>query len=124
MTKDTLWWKNEIKSMNEKITTEQDSYKNDMYRRIKAFWGIACYSLSNKAVKEQNAKMLNKIVASCRILEPENPDMLYFSAFPYFWGGNKEATFSLLKKARDAGFSDMSRLKKDFPESIASKISP
>ena len=123
MTKDTLWWKNEIKSMNEKITTEQDSYKNDMYRRIKAFWGIACYSLSNRAVKEQNAKTLNKIIPIYGMLEPENPDMLYFSAFPYFWEGNKEATLSFLKKARDAGFSDMSRLKKDFPESITSNIS-
>ena len=123
MTKDTLWWKNEIKSMNEKITTEQDSYKNDMYRRIKAFWGIACYSLSNRAVKEQNSKTLNKIIPIYGMLEPENPDMLYFSAFPYFWEGNNEATLSLLKKARDAGFSDMSRLKKDFPESITSNIS-
>ena len=123
MTKDTLWWKNEIKSMNEKITTEQDSYKNDMYRRIKAFWGIACYSLSNRAVKEQNSKTLNKIIPIYGMLEPENPDMLYFSAFPYFWEGNKRATLSLLKKAYDAGFSDMSRLKKDFPESITSNIS-
>lgn len=124
MTKDTLRWKDEIKTMDEKIKTEQDSYRKDMYRRIKAFWGIACYSLSSRAVKEKNAKTLNKIIPIYRMLEPQNPDVLYFSAFPYLWEGNNEAALSLLRKALDAGFSDMSQLKKDFPESIASKISP
>ena len=124
MTKDTLWWKNEIKTTDEKIKTEQDSYTIDMYRRIKAFWGIACYSLSNQAVKEHNAKMLNKIVPIYRMLEPDNPDMFYFSSFTYFWKGDNGAALSLLKKAREAGFSDMGRLKNNFPESIISKMNP
>jgi hypothetical protein len=123
MKKDIEWWKNEVKTLDEKIKTEQDSYKNDMYRRIKAFLGIECYSLSNRTAKEHNAKMLNKIVSIYRMLEPDNPDMFYFSAFLYFWEENNGATLSLLKKARKAGFSDINRLKKDFPESITSKIS-
>ena len=123
MTKDIQWWKNEAKTIDEKIKNEQDSYKNDMYRRIKAFLGIECYSLSNRSVKEHNTKMLNKIVSIYRMLEPDNPDMLYFSALLYFWKENNEATLSFLKKARKAGFSDINRLKKDFPVSITSRIS-
>jgi len=121
-TKDSLWWKNEIKTADNKIETEQDPYSKDMYRRIKSFWGIACYSFGNQAIKEQNAEMLNKIIPVYRMLEPENPYVLYFSAFPYFWKGNSEATLSILKKAQEAGFSDRNQIKTDFPESITSKL--
>jgi hypothetical protein len=121
-TKDTLWWKNEIKTMEAKIKNEQDVYTTDMYRRIKGFWGIASYSLCKQAISRQNAEALTKILSVYRMLEPENPDMHYFSAFPYFWSGNNETTISMLKKALKAGFSDRSQLNKDFPESITSKL--
>jgi predicted esterase len=121
-TKDTLWWKNEMGTVNEKIRTEKDSYTKDMYRRIKGFWGIACYSLCKQTVKEQNPEALNKILTIYRTLEPKNPDMSYFSSFPYFWKGNNEATRSILKKAIAAGFTDMGQLQKDFPETITSRL--
>ena len=120
--KDTIWWKKEIGTTNEKIKTEQDSYTKDMYRRIKGFWGIACYSLCKQAINSQNTEALTKILSIYRMLEPENPDMLYFSAFPAFWKRNNETTLCALKKALKAGFSDRNQLKKDFPESITSKL--
>jgi hypothetical protein len=122
MTKDSLWWKNEIKTTDEKFKTEQDSYTKDMYLRIKGFWGIVCYSFGNQAIKEINVVMLNKIVTIYQMVEPENPYVLYFSSFPYYWKGNVEATISTLKKTRDAGFTDMSQIKNDFPEAITSKL--
>jgi predicted esterase len=121
-TKDTLWWKNEIRTTEEKIKTERDSYMRDTYRRIKGFWGIASYMFCKQAVKEQNTEALNKVLSIYRMLEPENPDMFYFSSFPDFWKGNNEVTLSLLRKALEAGFSDRGQLKKDFPESITSKL--
>ena len=121
-TKDTQWWEKEIRSTVDKIKTEQDPYTKDMYRRIKGFWGIACYSLCKQAINERNAEVLNKILAIYALLEPENPDMFYFSSFPPFWKGNNEATLSMLRKALKAGFSDMGQLKNDFPESITLKI--
>jgi len=120
--KDTLWWKKEISTTDMKIKTEQDAFTTDMYRRIKSFLGIAAYSLCKQAVNQQNAVELNKILSVYRILEPENPDMLYFCAFPSFWLGKDEATVNQLKKALKAGFSDRSQLKKDFPGSITSKL--
>jgi hypothetical protein len=121
-TKDTQWWKKEISTTVDKIKTEQDSYTKDMYRRIKGFWGIACYSLCKQAINERNEEVLNKILSIYGLLEPENPDMFYFSSFPPFWKGNNEATLSLLRKAMKAGYSDMGQLKNDFPESITSKL--
>lgn len=121
-TKDSLWWKSEINSMNEKMSSEQDPFTVDMYHRIKAFWGIACYSLCNQAVQDKNRERLAKILFVYRMLEPENSDMFYFSAFPSFWKGDEQATVSMLKNAREAGFSDFGRMKKDFPETITSKV--
>ncbi len=121
-TKDSMWWKNEIRIINKRIETEQDSFTVEMYRRIKGFLGIACYSLGNQDIKVKNTEKLNKIVPVYRMLEPENPYVFYFSAFPYFWKGNSQATISLLKKALDEGFTDISQLKTDFPESITSKL--
>ena len=121
-TKNTLWWKNEIRTSEEKIKMEQDPYTKDTYLRIKGFLGIASYTFCKQAVKEQNVETLNKILSIYRILEPENPDMLYFSSFPYFWKGKNEATLSMIKKAIKAGFLDRSQIKKDFPESITSKL--
>jgi len=121
-TKDTLWWKKKISTTNDKIKTEQNSYTNDMYRRIKGFWGIACYSLCKQTINQRNAEALNKILAIYRMVETENPDMLYFSAFPPYWLGNNETTISTLKQALKAGFSDRNQLKKDFPETISSRL--
>jgi predicted esterase len=121
-TKDTLWWKNEINTLDEKFKTAQDSYTKDMYRRIKSFLGIASYTFCKQAINQQNVETLNKILFIYRILEPENPDMFYFSSFSYFWKGNNEATLSMLKKALKAGFSDRDQLRKDFPEFISSKL--
>ncbi len=121
-TKDTLWWKKEIDTTDKKIKTEQNTYVNDMYRRIKGFWGIACYSLCKQAISQRNAEALDKILAIYRMLEPENPDMFYFSAFPSYWAGNNEATLSKLQQALKAGFSDRNQLKNDFPETTSEKL--
>jgi dienelactone hydrolase len=121
-TKDMLWWEKEIRKTELKIKTEKDSYTKNTYSRIKGFWGIASYSLCKQAVNEHNATKLNRILSVYHMLEPENPDMLYFSSFPSFWKQNDEATITMLKKALKSGYSDMNQLKKDFPESITSKL--
>ena len=121
-TKNLLWWKNEIRTNDEKIKDEKDSFTRDMYKRIKGFWGIATYSLCKQAVKGQNAEVLDKLLSIYSMLEPENPDMFYFSSFPSYWKGNNETTITMLKKALKSGFSDMGQLKSDFPESITSKL--
>ncbi len=121
-TKEIAWWKNEINTTEEKIKSEQDPYTRDMYRRITGFWGIASYTFCKQAIAGHDAETLNKVLSIYSMLEPENPDMLYFSSFPYFWKGNTEDTLTMLRKALKAGFSDRSQLKKDFPESIVSKL--
>jgi hypothetical protein len=121
-TKDINWWENEIRTAEEKIKTVQDPFTKDTYLRIKGFWGIASFTFCQQAVKQRDIASLNKLLPIYRLLEPENPDMFYFSAYPFYWKGDNEATVSMLKKAIEKGFSDFDQLKKDFPEAITSKL--
>jgi dienelactone hydrolase len=120
--KDSLWWKNEIKANEANIKFAPDEYMQDMYRRIKGFWGIVCYSLGNQAVQQRNVDALNRIVAIYRMLEPDNSYVYYFAAFPYYWQGNNEAAVASLKKGLKLGFTDLNQLKRDFPETVWSKV--
>jgi dienelactone hydrolase len=120
--KDSLWWKNEIKSNNEKIKTEKDPFTRDMYKRIKGFWGIACYSFGNQLIQQHDAEALSKIVAIYRTLEPENAYVYYFSAFIPYWKGDSVNTVTLLQKAVKIGFTDIGTMKKDFGEDICRKV--
>lgn len=120
--KDSLWWKNEITSLEKKINSEQDPYTVAMYKRIKGFWGIACYSIGNRTIKLRDVNSLKKIMTVYRMLEPENPYVLYFSAFPAYWKGETGKTEKILKSAINAGFSDWGRLNEDFPRSVTSAL--
>lgn len=76
---DAAWWKSELEKVDRQIQTATDPYTQDAYRRIKGFWGIACYSLCNRAVGSNDFRALMHYVSIYRILEPQNPDMLHFS---------------------------------------------
>lgn len=75
---DATWWKSELEKVNRQIQTASEPYTQDAYRRIKGFWGIACYSLCNRAVVSNDFRALTHYVSIYRVLEPQNPDMHHF----------------------------------------------
>lgn len=117
--KDTSWWATEIKQLDEDIKSEKNELKKDGYQRQRAFLGIVCYSYCKQAVAAKNAEALSKILFIYRTLEPNNSDMYYFSAFPYFWKGDNANTILTLNKAVKAGFTNINQLKNDFQGSIS-----
>ena len=121
-TQDSAWWNAEIKNLNDNIKNAPDEYSKDSYKRVKSFLGIICYSYCNQAVKAKNAETLAKVLNIYYQLEPQNPDMFYFSAFPFYWKGDSAKTVFLLKKAIKLGFSDTNQMNEDFPKSILSGV--
>jgi len=77
--KDTVWWKHETVDLENKINTTNNVWKKSMYYRIKGFLGIACYSICNQAVQNKQIKELRHIIPIYSMLEPDNPDVSYFS---------------------------------------------
>jgi hypothetical protein len=78
--KDSAWWKNEIGTLTTKLKTEKDQQRNLVYHRIKGFLGVACYSMCSRAASQKEVSVLEQIVPIYRLLEPNNPDQLYYSA--------------------------------------------
>lgn len=115
LTQDKSWWQSQINHLQQNIISGKDSYIRDMYKRVKAFLGIVCYSAAQQAVHSNDDVALEKILIVYRLLEPHNPDMFYFSAFIPYRKGDDKTTLFLLKQALVAGFSDQNRLKEDFP---------
>jgi dienelactone hydrolase len=120
--KDEAWWKNEMKTVDEQIKNSPDSFSQDMYRRIKGFWGIVCYSYCKQAAAQKNEAMLHKTLQIYQAIEPRNPDMFYFSAFQPYWKGDEATAVVSLQKAVKAGYGDFEQLRKDFSEKIARAI--
>jgi dienelactone hydrolase len=79
-TKDAAWWKNEAARLDGEIKAATDPFRQDALRRIKGFWGIACYSLCNRAAAGNDRTTLARMVPIYRVLEPGNTDMLRFAA--------------------------------------------
>ncbi len=111
LAEDLSWWKTEISSLNNNISKDKDRYRNYAYKRIKAFLGIMCYSISNKALQSNDLKNAGKLLSIYRLLEPDNPDMFYFYALYYKKKGNLRDAKSFLQKAINAGFSDQQLIK-------------
>jgi hypothetical protein len=77
---DSSWWKQEIAALDKKITTSGDWFESCLYQRIRGFLGIVCYSWCQQAAQQRDEKMLDQVVSVYQLLEPENPEMLYFNS--------------------------------------------
>lgn len=65
-TKDLSWWKAEINSLNLKK-------KNDlMYERLLGFISLACYSISNNSLEQNNLVVAEKILTIYKLADPTN----------------------------------------------------
>jgi len=114
--KDTIWWKNEISNIKNRIDTTKNVWTKSMYCRIKGFLGIACYSISKQSAQNKQIEQLKHILPIYSLLEPKNPDVFYFSAISDMLQGNEKKTIINLKKAKELGYSDLKQMQKDFPE--------
>jgi len=102
--KDSAWWSDEIITLNTKLTSEKDPQRKLVYRRIKGFLGVACYSMCSRAASLKEAHTLERIVPVYRNLEPDNPDQLYYSAVLAHLKKNSSREKYYLEKAREKGY--------------------
>ena len=108
--KDINWWKHEIDDLNNHIANEKNKFDALAYKRIKAFIGIMCYSITNTALQNNDLQSAARILPVYAYLEPENPDMFYFFALYNKLTENSVASQEYLQKAIEAGFSDNEKI--------------
>ena len=114
-TDDTSWWKNEVQSLRSKIETEKDPLKLAMYQRTLNYLSIISYSFSSRALSQGNFEQAGRFLAIYRIVDPDNPDQLYMNAKLKYHYGNNELALSFIRRALSNGFTDKSKIAKDFP---------
>jgi hypothetical protein len=67
--KDLTWWKGEVSRM-QNVKGE----KGVMNQRLLAYISLACYGLTNSAIKQGDKQAAEKILAIYQLVDPDNPD--------------------------------------------------
>jgi tetratricopeptide (TPR) repeat protein len=116
--KDTLWWSNEIRKLNQQIDQVEDPFRLSAYKRVKSFISMAAYSLSNSSLKANDLTRAQKITGIYQMIDPGNPDAYYFRALYYLKTGQYQMAMDLFTKAVNTGFSDFQKARQELPEEI------
>ena len=116
--RDTLWWRNEIRGLNEKISRSDKDAMLPVYSRIKSFISIAAYSYCNSSLKLNDLQMAERYIAVYRVVDPDNPDVYYFNALFLAKSGKVNAAADSFRKAISLGFTDFKKARQELPEEV------
>ncbi|HJX70880.1 MAG TPA: hypothetical protein VJ346_02980, partial [Bacteroidales bacterium] len=122
--KETDWWNREMNELNSRIEASKDMNMNFALKRIKAFLGIICYSVTNNALRTNDLNNAGKTLEIYKMVEPRNPDMFYFFALYSLRTGNEELVSGYIRDALENGFTDTMQIKKEFPVTFWKNILP
>jgi hypothetical protein len=118
--RDTLWWRNEIRGLNEKISRGSNGMMQPVYNRIKSFISIAAYSNCNSSLRQNDLRMAEKYISVYRVVDPGNPDGYYFNALFLLKSGQENAAAVSFRKAVSLGFTDFKKAREELPEEVFS----
>jgi len=115
---DFAWWTNELKNLSDKINNEQDLSTKQMYKRIKGFLGIVCYSFTSSALKGNDDALIQKCIGIYEIVEPQNPDCFFYKAQFMDRKNRSEEAVAALKMAIKLGYTDLAKVKATFSKKV------
>jgi hypothetical protein len=116
------WWKNELDALNAKCTAENNPAKLGMYNRLKGFLGVAAFSFTAQAVNAGDTRKAEKLIAIYQMIEPGNPDCLYYQALLYDKQGKTSLAVEKLKESVAKGLSDKGKINRDFSKAVLDLI--
>ena len=122
--KDIVWWTREINDLNTRIEDSKDLTMQFALKRIKAFLGIVCYSLTNNALGTNDLNTAAKTLEIYKLVEPANPEMFHFFALYHLKTGKENLIADYIKAALESGFSDTILIKKEFPAAVWKNFLP
>ena len=116
--RDTLWWRNEIRGLNEKINRGENTLMQPVYSRIKSFISIAAYSYCNSSLRMNELQMAERYISVYQVVDPGNPDVVYFNALVLAKSGKLNAAADSFRKAISMGFTDFKKARQELPEEV------
>jgi len=122
LTKDDKWWANELKVINDRCISEKDPLKLGMFNRLKGFFGIMAYSYTSRAAQAGDINESQRLISIYSLIEPENPDWMYYQALLYDKQGNTAKAVEELKLSISKGLGDRPRIARDFSSEVRKAI--
>jgi predicted esterase len=116
--KDTLWWRNEIIKLNQRIAEKDDPYLLSAYQRVKNFISMAAYSFCNVSLRDNDLARVRRLIYIYQIADPGNPDGYYFNALYYSRSGQFQKANEFYRKAVDSGFNDFEKAESELPGEV------
>lgn len=113
-TNDEKWWASEVQKLNS-LTKKSDD-ESQMHKRILAYISIACYSISNSALKQNALPEAEKFLRIYKLVDPPNSEHAYLLAVVKMKQGDKNSALAFLKEAVKLGFDDWKRMEKEAPD--------
>lgn len=111
LTNDDTWWRKEITKLKNEKTTDPTEY--NMNKRILGYLGLAVYSYCGQALSSRRDDVAEKTLSLYRMIEPQNADMLYFSAIFEMHKQNNKGAIEYLKMAVKNGLDNPTRICND-----------
>lgn len=107
--KDKTWWKKTTEDLTQQINDES-GMKQDADRRILNFLSLASYIQVDAELRSGNIAAAEHLLEIYRVIDPENPDVWYFSSVINARKGNVHKTYTDLQHAVSLGFNDLNKL--------------
>jgi len=76
--KEPVWWAEEMGSLDERINQEEECFMLMAYSRLKAWLGVASYSVCSRYEKEKNTEKLERSLNIFRQIQPGNSEVMRF----------------------------------------------
>jgi len=108
-TRNTDWWDHEMKVLNHKISTQTGERKKEALR-VLHFLSLVAFMQVNSNLQSGQFAIAQRFINLYRIIDPENPDVYYFSAVLNAQTGHPKIALEELKISMSYGFSDKQRL--------------
>ncbi|MFI5135185.1 MAG: TPR end-of-group domain-containing protein, partial [Chitinophagales bacterium] len=101
-TRDLLWWNQEISKLQ--------SEKDPMHQRLLGFISLACYSISNNAIQQNNFPVAEKMLTIYKLADPKNSDQAFLEACMYAKQGKNDDAIQSLQRAATLGLDDAAKI--------------
>jgi poly(3-hydroxybutyrate) depolymerase len=107
------WWKDEIRSLNQKAADTTDEARHGILKRLLGYLSLAAYSNANGYLNAGQLDQAGRFIELYAVIDPENNEHAYLAASLYVKKNQQDNAFTSLDLALSLGFTDINRFQND-----------
>lgn len=111
--KDTIWWRNEMKTLLDTSSFATDRPKVAMIRRVQGTLSLTAYTTLNRAIGAMHKEQGPYFASLYRSIDPHNPEAWYLSSVVSMQLGDVNTALNYLEQAVREGFHDLNRCRSE-----------